>query len=137
MRPILLPLLALALMAGACTTTSISRTPAYRTGIVFSKWGELPTYSPTPNPVAVRLERSDPDLSGEAVVDLLLDRDGHVKDWDVVSSEDDHAFQRGIAVWVRDLRVGPRLAASEPDRHVLRITFAFIEPAPSKDQYHF
>lgn len=137
MRPTLLPLLALALLAAACSSTSqTSATPHYRTGTLATKWGDLPTYSPTPQPFAIRLERPSPDLSGEAVVDVLLDRNGRVKDWNVVSSADNNAFQRGVGVWLKDHRMGPRLAASEPAPYVLRVTFAFIEPGASQDQYH-
>jgi hypothetical protein len=137
MRPILLPLLALALLAAACSSTSESAaTPHYRTGTLATKWGELPTYSPTPQPFAIRLERPSPDLSGEAVVDVLLDRSGRVKDWNVVSSADNNAFQRELGVWMKGFRIGPRLAASEPEQHVLRVTFAFMDPGMSRDQYH-
>ena len=124
-------------VATACSTPPERTTAAhYRTGTISSKWGELPTYSPTPEPFTIRIERSDPNLSGEAVVDLLVERDGRVKDWHVVSSPDNHSFQRGVAVWLRDFRVGPRLAESEPAPYVLRIAFVFIEPAASRDQYH-
>ena len=137
MRPLLLPLLALALMAGACSSVSPPPATAHdHLGTISSKWGELPTYSPIPKPFAIRLERPDPNLSGEAIVDLLLNRDGRVTDWNVVSSPDNNAFQRGVAVWVKDLRLGPRLAASEPSPYVLRITFVFVEPGPNRDQYH-
>jgi outer membrane biosynthesis protein TonB len=137
MRLLLIPVFALALVLAACSSTSKQPATAhYQTGSISSKWGDLPTYSPTPEPFAIRLERPDPNLSGEATVDLLLNRDGRVKDWDVVSSEDNNAFKRRIALWVNNHRMGPRLAASDPAPYVLRITFAFIEPAPSRDQYH-
>ena len=137
MRLLLIPVFALAMMSAACSSTSTPPAAAhYHTGSIATKWGELPTYSPTPEPFAIRLERPDPNLSGEATVDLLLNREGRVTDWDVVSSADNNAFKRRIAPWVDNHRIGPRLAASDPAPYALRVTFAFIEPAPSRDQYH-
>lgn len=134
---ILLSLLALTLMAAGCSSSSQPAAAVYhRSGTLATKWGELPTYSPSPGPASIRVERPDANLSGEAVIDLLIDRNGRVQDWDIVSSPDDASFQRGVSVWLRDFRIGPHLDAGDPAPYALRVTFAFVAPGANRDQYH-
>jgi TonB family protein len=102
MNRYLIPLAALALAAGACSSNTASsfRTAkpvaAVPAGTLQTPWGELPTYLPVQEKApkfafkhmgGIREAReTDVPLNGTAVLDVLVDRDGSIRDVKVQTS---------------------------------------------------
>jgi hypothetical protein len=130
MNPYLIPLAALALMTGACSSPQVSQNaqpvPAQPAGTVVTQWGDLPVYTTgyKANPLVFnspRLPTPSADYyRGE--FDLLVERDGTVRDVFIRRSSDFPDADKAIAAQFLAARSRLVLAPSDPAPYVIRYT---------------
>jgi TonB family protein len=133
MKRTLLPVLALSLLLGACSsaTRTSSRLPIspppVRTADRASAWGERPSYDRKgqyfaitgKNGVQTQLVSSErKNVIGE--VELLVERDGTVKDAVIVSSSGNADFDRSFVRLCRNAQYSLRLDQDAPAPYVVR-----------------
>jgi hypothetical protein len=133
MKKILVPLLALSLLLGACSTAMQYSArlpkppPPVRVANRATVWGERPAYEQSGQYFFSSVRRSVADLppQGTGTIDVLVDRDGAVQDAIVVTSSGspilDHAF---IDVY-RHSHYSLRLGSDAAAPHVVRETFRY------------
>jgi hypothetical protein len=134
MRGILVPLIALALAAGACSTPTASvpaKPAAVAMGTLHSAWGEMPTYQAEGNgfpfefarkrPYEVRAPR-DLRAGDAAILDVLVDRNGAIRDVKVQTSSGVEAVDRFLMNRFVGARSKLQLAATDAAPYVLRQT---------------
>jgi len=138
MNRALIPLTALALLLGACSSTQTASRPqplpAQSAGTLHTAWGELPTYRTegsefpfvlTPYPAFAAPEELRADDA--PVVDVLVARDGSIQDVKVHTSSgfetvDAYAVNRFIGARAR-LEIAP----TDPAPYVIRQTMKYTE----------
>jgi len=136
MKRYLAPLLALALVAGACSSNVASSfkvkqpVAAVPAGTVKTAWGELPSYTANSDAFPFELNNSrrrgptgDVQGGGTTVLDVLVKSDGYVGDVSVLTSSgnaDVDRFAVNSFVGARSLL---RVDATAPTPYVVRQTF--------------
>lgn len=121
-------LLSLPLFAAGCTTadkgTGASTAEpefAQSTGLCASPWGDLPTYR-QPAGATVRSEFKPGRVSGikgTVVVDVLVNRDGTVRDVAVVKSSGDSAVDAAAKAWAFSFRYAAKIHPDDPAPYVV------------------
>jgi hypothetical protein len=139
MKRYLLPLAALALLAGACSSptasSSFSAQPvaAIPAGTLKTAWGELPTYKADgdafPFVLGAKRPWRPPELRSDdaAVLDVLVDRDGSIRDVKVHTSSGIEAVDRFAINHYVGAHSRLQVAATDPAPYVIRQTFRIQE----------
>jgi len=129
MNRYLIPLAALALMTGACSSPQTSQkaqpVPAQPAGTVVTHWGDLPAYGTgdKDNPLVLSTPLPTPTADyyrGE--FDLLVERDGTVSDVFIREASDLPEADQAIAAQFQAARSRLVLAPSDPAPYVIRYT---------------
>ena len=129
MNRYLIPLAALALMTGACSSPQTSQNaqtvPAKPVGTFMTQWGNLPAYTADEgnpldlNPQYLPVPRSK---YYKADFDLLVERDGTVRDVFVRDPSGFPAVDKTAAAQLKEARSRLVLAPSDPAPYVIRYT---------------
>ena len=129
MNRYLIPLAALALMTGACSSPQTSQNaqpvPAHPAGTAVTQWGSLPIYTADEgnplvlNPQHLPVPRAD---YYKADFDLLVERDGTVRDVFVRNPSGFPAVDETAAAQFKEARSRLVLAPSDPAPYVIRYT---------------
>jgi hypothetical protein len=139
MKRILPPLLALPLLLGACATsqqpskeTVASRDGfARQTGSLVTAWGKLPTYSHQREELRELKSRFSwlpvllAGIDNTAKVDVLVDRDGTVRDFAIVESSGDPAKDSIVGPSLDGVRITTKIAPEDPAPYVFRTLVVF------------
>lgn len=142
-RLLILPLIALtALLVGASSPSRQSAAQpadhgagfAQKTGTLATTWGELPTYSFQPSQLllsrkALRQLDKVTRLSGKATVDLLVDRDGSVREAVIVESSGDPAVVRVMQTSFAGAKFPTKIAPGDPAPCVFRQKIVLVSQA--------
>jgi TonB family protein len=133
MKSHLLPILALSLLLGACTTriSTSARTdtrPAISAGTKVTKWGELPSYEAAGHRFTkVHFQYFQFDNTTDALqLDLLVNQDGTVRDVAVLERSDNPELNKAAAAAFRNARYSLKLSPDDPAPHVVRFTVGFL-----------
>lgn len=140
----------LGLLAAGCTSTATHHAteggpPEYApsTGLCASPWGDLPTYRQPALPQFGPTFRPGnfPDLEGTVVVDILVDRDGTVRDVAVVKSSGRADVDAAAVVRARALRYAAKIHPDDPAPYVvpgftIRFDGSIGQPPPVSYPYH-
>lgn len=127
----LLFLAPLALLVGACSSTQSAQrqdaqpVAAKPAGTVVTEWGNLPAYSTgyKVNPLAFSTRLPTPTADYyRAEFDLLVERDGTVRDVSIHTSSEFPEADQAIAAQFRAARSRLVLAPSDPAPYVIRYT---------------
>jgi len=149
MTRFVLPLAALVLLVGACSSTqsalNTQSVPAKPAGTVETRWGSMPAYtSDKGSPILLDPQGIPAPLRGYSMkLDLLVDRDGTVREVDVRKTTSMPDVDAAIAAKFKKARSRLVLAPSDPAPYVIRFSFDHrVEVADSdgnynRDQYHF
>jgi len=131
--PLLLVLLTL--LASGCASTKTQPTAAGAesefasgTGLCASPWGDLPTYTQPGPPALAQMPRggSQPDYDGSVVVDILVNRDGTVRDVAIVKSSGNDAVDDAALARARAFRYLAKIHPDDPAPYVVpAITIRF------------
>jgi TonB family protein len=143
MKTLLLPLLALPFLLGACSSFRTARVPlptppaAVRIADQPSAWGTLPSYS-TMGQYFVPLQssrqtRANIVPSGTAVLDVLVNHDGSVKDAAIVTSSGIEKTDLAAAEMCRQARYSLPLGPDAPAPYVVRLTVAIKNRAVAQN----
>jgi TonB family protein len=110
-----------ALLCGCSSTQSRSSIKggsdyAQSTGSRASAWGDLPTYAQLGPPSFGSAVRAGPDLrlEGSVTVDLLVERDGSVRDVSIVKSSGDPAVDQAAKGRARGMRFNAKIHPNDP-----------------------
>ena len=128
----LLPLAALALLVGACSSTqsaqrqNVRPLPARASGTAETRWGTLPTYTGNHgNPLVLDPARIPVSPSTFKVqADLLVERDGTVRDVFLLSSSGFPEVDAAVTAEFKEARSRLVLASTDPAPYVIRYTLA-------------
>lgn len=140
----LLPLVALSLLLGACSSFQSSHyvakstlPPPIRAGIKITPWGELPSYEQDGHFFKswVNLRPSEVNLSGRVVVEVLVKTDGTVRDVAIFESSGDSAMDQLALRMYKYSRYSLRLDATDPAPHVVRQEFIRTPSQPSASNH--
>jgi len=134
MKLSLLPLVALALAAGACSNQTASRIPdpfvAVPAGTLETVWGAMPTYQAKGGKYPLALARTNINsvptefrAGNTAVLDLLVDRTGAVRGVKVHKSSGIDTVDHFLMLKFVGARSLLEVAATDPAPYVLRQTF--------------
>ena len=137
MNRFLVPLLALALAAGACSSNVASSfkvkqpVAAVPTGTVKTAWGDLPSYRGDGNGFPFALVNSSIQQShigdlqggGTTVLDILVNPDGSIRDVSVLNSSGNPAVDRYAVNSFVGARSLLQLDAVSPAPYVVRQTY--------------
>lgn len=127
----LLPLLALSLLLGACSSFQSSHyhakspsPPPIQAGIKVTPWGELPSYEQAGHFFKswANLRPSEVNLSGRVVVEVLVKADGTVRDVALFESSGNPEVDRLTLRMYKYSRYSLRLDEGDPAPHVVRQT---------------
>ncbi len=127
-----LPLVALSLLLGACSSAQSRQsaakpaTPAaVRTENKVTAFGEFPSYDPRGQKFKAFTGRRDTeiDLRGRAVLDVIVNADGSVMDVAIFESSGNPAYDEMALRLFRNSRYSLRLAPGEPAPYVVRQEF--------------
>ncbi len=131
MKRLLLTVLALPFLLGACSSLKTSRAPlptppaAVRTADQPTVWGTLPSYSTMGQyfvPLrSTRVARVNAAGQGTAVLDLLVNRDGTVKDAAIVTSSGAEKTDLAAEEMCRQARYSLPLGPDAPAPYVVRL----------------
>ena len=129
MQRSLLPLVALTLLLGACSSTQSAKNtqplPAQIIGTVETPWGEMPTYKFKGHAFVLNPDRAQaPLLAGVVVVDVLVERDGTVRDVFVRNASGYPVVDSLVVARFKDSRSRLVLAPTDPAPYVIRDSFA-------------
>lgn len=128
----LLPLLALSLLLGACSSFQSSHyhakspsPPPIQAGIKVTPWGELPSYEQAGHFFKswANLRPSEVNLSGRVVVEVLVKSDGTVRDVAIFESSGNPEVDRLALRMYKYSRYSLHLDATDPAPHVVRQEF--------------
>ena len=129
MNRYLIPLAALALMTGACSSPQTSQNaqsvPAQPAGTFMTQWGNLPAYTTDQgNPLDLNPQHLPVPRSKyyKADFDLLVERDGTVRDVFVRDASAFPAVDKTAAAQFKEARSRLVLAPSDPAPYVIRYT---------------
>jgi TonB family protein len=124
-----LPLLALSLLLGACSTTRTSTKhnvpPPVRAENKITAFGEFPSYDPRGQHFKLYVQRRDYEvlLEGRAVVDVIVNADGTVQDAVIFESSGDDDYDQMAIRLYKNSRYSLRLAPGDPAPYVVRQEF--------------
>jgi hypothetical protein len=124
-----MPMLALAILLGACSSTqtaqNIQPLPAQAAGTVLTPWGEMPTYKFKGNAFVLNPHRAPvPRLAGVVEVDVLVERDGTVRDVFVRKVSGFTEVDSIVAAQFKESRSRLVLAPTDPAPYVIRDSLA-------------
>lgn len=134
----LIPLAALALLAGACSSTQTSQNaqpaPARPAGTVVTQWGTLPAYTAGDggNPLDLNPKHLPVPRANyyQAEFDLLVERDGTVRDVFVRNPSALPAVDKTAAAKFKEARSRLVLSPSDPAPYLIQYTLVRkTEPA--------
>lgn len=139
MKLILPPLLVLPLLLGACAssqqpgkeTAAGSNGFARQSGPLATAWGELPTYSHQPADLREFKGRFSwlpvllAGIDNTATVDVLVNRDGTVRDVAIVGSSGNPAKDSTVKPSLDGVRITTKIAPEDPAPYVLRTLVVF------------
>jgi len=116
--------------------------PARANGTVETRWGALPTYKADKgNPLVLNPQRTPVYPSSYKVeVDLLVERDGTVRDVALRNSSGIPQVDKGVTAEFKDARSRLVLAPTDPAPYVIRYALALAVADNSSDahnDYHF
>jgi len=152
MTRFLILLAASALLAGGCSSTQSARNtpppsaqvaapkpvPAQPAGTLQTAWGELPTYRAEgeglPLPFAFARPKPRPQdvrFGDTAVVDVLVNRDGSIRDVKLQTSSGFEAVDRYVINSFVGAQALLQIAATDPAPYVIRQTFRAASDGPS------
>ncbi|AOS43123.1 hypothetical protein Verru16b_00164 [Lacunisphaera limnophila] len=141
MKLSLLPLLTLALAAGACSQHATTPAPslvAVPAGTLQTAWGAMPTYRSEGLPFKFDRSRQRQAVlpreyrAGDTVVlDVLVSRDGTINDVKVQRSCGTESVDRFMANRFVGARSQLQVAATDPAPYVIRQTFSLGESGPT------
>lgn len=126
MKTVVHPFLVLALLLGGCSSMSVSRLSPTAPGVSVAKrsstWGEVPSYNVRGQSFNFASRYTPWDVPGNSVVavDLLVNRDGTVRDAAVVASSGERSTDKEVVYLYRNARYSLRLAADDPAPYVVR-----------------
>ncbi|RXK55819.1 energy transducer TonB [Oleiharenicola lentus] len=127
-----LPLLALSLLLGACSSFRspppvAQRTvpPAVRTENKVTAFGEFPSYDPRGQYFKLYTQRREYEvgLKGRAVVDVIVNADGTVQDAVIFESSGDDDYDQMAIRLYKNSRYSLRLSPGDPAPYVVRKEF--------------
>lgn len=144
MKRSLLPLIALALAAGACSSNvanlpskSVAAVPA---GTLQTAWGELPTYQAERSMFPFALDRKRPGAvprefrpGDTAVLDFLVDRNGSIRDVKIHTSSGSTTVDNFLMNRFVGARSLLQVAATDVAPYVIRQTFSLGNVSPYGD----
>jgi TonB family protein len=139
MKRILPPLLVLPLLLGACATSqqpsketvASSSGFARQTGSLATAWGKLPTYSHQPEELQQFKSRFSwlpvllAGIDNTATVDVLVNRDGTVRDVAIVESSGNPAKDSTVKPSLDGVRIATKIAPEDPAPYVFRTLVVF------------
>lgn len=134
-----LPLLALSLLLGACSSaqspksaTNPGTSPAVRTENKVTALGEFPSYDPQGQHFKLYTQRRayEAVLEGRAMVDVIVNADGTVQDVAIFESSGDPSFDQMAIRLYKNSRYSLRLAPDDPAPYVVRQFFVTRQGAP-------
>lgn len=129
MKTPLLPLVALSLSLGACSSLRspppVAKRivpPAVRTENIVTAFGEFPSYDPRGQHFKLYAERRDSEilLKGRAVVDVIVNADGTVQDVTIFESSGDDAFDEMAIRLLKNSRYSLRVKPGDPAPYAVR-----------------
>jgi len=129
MKPLILPVFALALLAGACSSTQSATNvpaPAKNAGTVDTHWGNLPRYTSDQGIAALSFNPKAVPFFPEnyrVEVDLLVERDGQVRDVAVRRTSGAPAVDEVIVNRFKNSRSSLVLAPTDPAPYVIQCAF--------------
>lgn len=123
------PFIALTFLLGACSSTQSARNtqplPARAAGIVVTPWGEMPTYKFKGNAFVLNPHRAPaPRVLGVVEVDVLVERDGTVRDVFVRRGTGYAAIDSIVTARFKESRSRLLLAPTDPAPYVIRDSLA-------------
>jgi len=130
MKGFLLPSIALALLAGACSSTQTAQNaqpvPAQAAGTFVTEWGTLPAYmaSDKGNPLVINPQQLPAPRADNyfAEFDLLVERDGTVRDVVVRNPSRFPTLDQTAVATFKESRSRLLLASSDPAPYIIRYT---------------
>lgn len=139
MKTPLLPLLALSILLGACSSAQSAKTatkpappPAARAESKVTSFGEFPSYDPRGQHFKLLTHRRDYEAvkEGRAVVDVIVNADGTVQDAAIFESSGDPTFDEMAIRLYKNSRYSLRLAPGDLAPYVVRQNFETRQGAP-------
>lgn len=132
-------MMASALLLGACTSSqSLGHTSAagsngyaQKTGELATTWGKLPTYSLQPTDLRQFKDQFSwlpvffAGIDNTALVDVLVDRDGTVRDVSIIESSGDPEKDSTVQPRLAGVRIMTKIAPKDPAPYVLRTLVVF------------
>lgn len=126
-------LVASAFWLGACTssqqfggkTSGNGDGYARRTGVLATAWGDLPTYQVELRQLPVHRAPPPRGLNGTVTMDLLVDRDGSVKEMAIVQSSGDARIDHTVQSEFVGARFATKIAPGDPAPYAFRVTRTF------------
>ena len=122
------PMLVLTLLVGGCsslTTSRISATPApVRVAARSSVWGEIPSYRGKGQSFQFPDQVTPTDISGSGrvAVDVLVNRDGTVRDAAIVRASGEPSADKRVVALYRAAHYSLQLRPDDPAPYVVRQT---------------
>ncbi len=132
MKTPLLPLVALSLVLGACSSAQSHKTaakpatpPPVRTENKVTAFGEFPSYDPRGQHFKLYTQRREYEvgLNGRAVVDVIVNADGTVQDVVIFESSGNDDYDQMALRLYKNSRYSLRLAPGDPAPYVVRQEF--------------
>lgn len=129
MQRSLLPLVALTLLLGACSSPQSAQNtqplPAQTAGTVATPWGEMPTYKFKGHAFVLNPQRAPaPRMANVVEVDVLVERDGTVRDVFVRKVSGFTQVDSIVAARFKESRSRLVLAPTDPAPYVIRDSLA-------------
>ena len=132
-------MIASALLLGACTSSqqlgkaavADSNGFARQTGSLATAWGKLPTYSHQPEELREFKSRFSwlpvllAGIDNTATVDVLVNRDGTVRDVAIVESSGNPAKDSTVGPSLDGVRITTKIAPEDPAPYVFRTLVVF------------
>lgn len=128
-------LVLLSVLAAGCSSSGSRQTStdeaapyARSTGLCASPWGDMPTYEqPTPPKSGSMFKAGNGSgLTGTVIVDILVNRDGTVRDVAVVQSSKNADVDATAVAWARSFRYAARIDPDDPAPYVVpQVTLRF------------
>ncbi len=143
-------LILLGLLASGCASTATRQAAekappefAPSIGLCASPWGDMPTYRQPAPPQFGPTSRPGifPDLEGTVVVDILVNRDGTVRDVAIVKSSGQADVDAAAVARARALRYVAKIHPDDPAPYVVpgftvRFDGSIGQPQPVSYPYH-